>query len=305
MKDFTDFWNELWGNVPDIIIAVLVLIVAFVVAAISKWLVVKVVKTIGLEKAMIKAGAERKNAEKTIGFIGKLVYLITFLLFVPGIFEKLGLNNEATPLVSMMNILTQYMPNIIGAMVIMVIGLFIAKIIKELLVPVFRKMKLDEWLAKIGVDTAKVKLVDILATTVYAIIVVLFAVEAISILKLEILTKIGNAIVAYLPFALSAALVMLIAFLLGSWVENTLVKKFGVSKITAMVARIAIIITGGFMALSQLGVASALVNGTYMIVVGALGVAFAIAFGMGGRDFAAHTMKKLEQKIDESGRKKR
>lgn len=305
MEDFSNFWNKLWSNVPDIIIAVLVLVAAFVVAAIARWLVVKVVKSIGLERGMIKAGTDKKSAEKTIRFIGKLVYLIVFLLFVPGIFEKLGLNNVATPLVSMMNILTQYLPNIVGALVVMVIGLFLAKIIKELLAPVLRRMKLNEWLAKIGVDTEKIKVVDILATTVYIIVVVLFAVEAISILKLEILTKMGNGIVEYLPFALSAVLVILIAFLLGSWVETTLVKKFSVSKFTAMVARVAIIITGGFMALSQLGVASTLVNGTYMIVVGALGVAFAIAFGIGGRDFAAHSMKKIEQKIDENNRTKR
>ena len=304
MKDFSDFWNQLWSNVPDIVIAVLILILAFVVAAIARWLIMKLTKAVGLEKAMIKAGTEKSNVDKTMKFIGKLVYLIVFLLFVPGIFEKLGLNNVATPLVSMMNIVTQYLPNIVGALVIMVIGLFIAKILKELIAPVLRKLKLNEWLAKIGIDTEKIKVVDIIATIVYVVVVVLFAVESINILQLNVLTKIGNGIIAYLPYALSAALVILIAFLLGSWVENTLVKKFSVSKFTAMVARIAIIITGGFMALSQLGVAGTLVNGTYMIVVGALAVAFAIAFGIGGRDFAAHTMKKLEQKMDENNRKK-
>ena len=232
-----------------------------------------------------------------------LFVFVVFLLFVPGIFEKLGLNNVATPIVSMMNILTAYLPNIIGAVVIMIIGLFVAKIVKELLQPLFNRIKLNEWLAKIGIDTKKIDVAGILATAAYVIIAVLFVVEAISTLQLDVLTKIGGDIIAYLPYALSAAGVLLFAYLLGSWVENALVSKFGMSKFTAMAAKVAINITGVFMALSQLGVASTLVNGTYIMVVGAVGVAFAIAFGLGGRDFAAHQMKKLDQKLDDKARK--
>lgn len=298
MDGISNFWDSFWANVPDVIVAVIVLILAFIVAAIAKSLVMKLTKVVGLERGMAKAGTSKNNIEKTTSFIGKLVYLIVFLLFVPGIFEKLGLNNVATPIMSMMNVLMAYLPNIVGAVVIMIIGLFVAKIIKELVAPLLRKMKLDAWLAKIGIDTEKIKVSEIIATAVYVVIAVIFAVEALSTLQLEVLTKVGNDLIEYLPFVLSAGAVMLVAILLGSWVETILSKSFGVSKFTALSAKVAIIITGVFMALSQLGVASTLVNGTYMLLVGALAVAFAISFGLGGREFAAHTMRKLEEKID-------
>ena len=298
MEGISNFWNEFWSNVPDVIVAVLVLILAFVVAAIARALVMKLTKIVGLERGLAKTGTNKNNIEKTTNFIGKLVYLIVFILFVPGIFEKLGLNNVATPIMSMMNILMAYLPNIVGAVVIMIIGLFVAKIIKELVAPLLRKLKLDSWLSKIGINTEKIKVSEIIATAVYVVIAVIFAVEALSTLQLDVLTKVGNDLINYLPFALSAGAVMLVAILLGSWVETILSKNFGVSKFTSLSAKVAIIVTGVFMALSQLGVASTLVNGTYMIVVGALAIAFAISFGLGGRDFAAHTMRKLEQKID-------
>ena len=305
MEGISNLWNAFWNNVPDVVAAVLVLLLAFIVAAIAKALIIKLTKVIGLERGLAKSGVAKENIEKTTRFIGKLTYLVVFLLFVPGIFEKLGINNAATPIVSMMNVLTAYLPNIIGAVVIMIIGLFVAKIIKELLSPLLNKLKLNEWLAKIGIDTKKINVVDILATAAYVVIVVVFIVEALSTLQLSVLANVGDAIIAYLPLALSAAAVMLLAFLLGSWVENTLAKKFGVTAFTALIAKVAIIITGVFMALSQLGVATALVNGTYMLVIGAFAVAFAISFGLGGRDFAAHTMKKLESKLDDPARKKK
>ena len=47
------------------------------------------------------------------------------------------------------------------------------------------------------------------------------------------------------------------------------------------------------MVLIQLGIATTIVSAAFIIVLGALAVAFAIAFGIGGRDFAANTLKKL------------
>lgn len=304
MEGVANFWNSFWGGVPDVIMAVIMLVLAFLVAWLAKYLIVKLVKAVGLERGMAKAGTSKENIKKTVGFLGKLTYLVVFLLFVPGIFDKLGMNSTSTPLVEMMNKFVAYLPHLVGGFVVIIVGLFIAKVVKELLTPVLNKMKVNEWAAKIGIDTKKVNIADILATTVYVLIAVLFAVEAINALQLATLTKIGDAIIAYLPSVLAAVIVLLIAFLLGSWVESALVKKFSVSKFTAVAAKAAIIVTGGFMALSQLGVASVLVNGTYIMVVGALAVAFAVAFGMGGKDFAAHTMRKLEQKLDSKPKKK-
>lgn len=303
MQNFADFWNKLFMNVPDVIIALLVLILAFVVAWIAKALITKLMKGIGLEKGLQKSGVDQKNVSKTTRFVGQLAYLVVFVLFLPGIFEKLGLNNVATPIVSMMNGFMVYLPNLIAALIIMIIGLFIAKIVKELLVPIFAKIKLNSWLQKIGINTEKVSVADILATVAYVAIVILFTVEAFSTLQLDILTRIGNQVIDYLPLALSAVIVLLAAFLLGSWVESGLVKKFKTSNFTGLAAKVGIITIGVFMALHQLGVASTLVDSAFIIILGSVAVAFAIAFGTGGKDFAARTMTKFERKLDSKNRK--
>ena len=67
----------------------------------------------------------------------------------------------------------------------------------------------------------------------------------------------------------------------------------------AVVAKVAIYVLTAFLCLSQLGVASAIVETTFILIIAAVCVAVAIAFGVGGRTFAANTLEKLEKKIDD------
>ncbi len=69
------------------------------------------------------------------------------------------------------------------------------------------------------------------------------------------------------------------------------------------VAKFAIYVLVAFLCLSQLGVATAIVETTFILIIAALCVAFAIAFGVGGRNFASNTLEKLEKKMDSNNEK--
>lgn len=302
MSSLSHFWDDVFGGLPDLVVALIVLVIAILAAWLVKFLIIKLSKLIGLEKGMDKAGVEKTNIKKALNFVGNLAFLAIFILFLPGIFDKLGLGSISTPILGMMNGFMAYLPKIIGAVIILLIGLFIAKLTKELLKPLFAKTKLNSWLEKVGLDVKKINIADVLVNIVYVVIVVFFSVEALNTLQLEVLTKIGGEIIRYLPLAVSATIIMLLSYLLGIWVESALVNNLKTSKVTALVVRIVVTVIGAFITLYQLGVAPALINAAFIIVLGAVGVAFAIAFGMGGREFAAHTMKRVEQKMDENAR---
>lgn len=302
MDNLSHMWDNVFGELPGVVVALIVLVIAILAGLLTKFLVTKFLKLVGLERGLKKAGVEQKNIVRVQGFIGNLVFLIVFLLFLPGIFEKLGLNNVATPIVAMMNNFMVYLPKIIGAILILLVGLFIAKLVKELLRPLLNKTKLNEFVQKAGIDVKRVNIAEVLVNIIYAVIAVFFVVEALNTLQLDVLTNIGNEIIKYLPYALSAAIIMLLAYLLGSWLEGALVRNLSVSKVTAMVVKVIVIIIGSFLTLFQLGVAQEMVNAAFIIMLGAVGVAFALAFGFGGREFASHTMKKIEMKMDENAR---
>ena len=392
------FWNSVFGSLPSVISAILLLVLALIVAAIAKSIVVKVLQKLNVGKYTDKIGITDEATGSSVEFLGKFVFLIVFLLFLPGVLDKLGMQNVSAPIASLVSQFLDYIPNLIAAVVILVAGLFIARLVRQLLVPVLKKLKVDKVQEKAGIATGEEtsissvlsyivyvlilipvviaalqvlnitaisapaismleKMISYLPNILYAIAIViigaliariagkllsdilsgvgtdnlfqkavpveksrlqgfsvskaigeivkyililLFVVEAVNVLNLEVLRFVGEAIIAYLPLAISAIIIMGVALFAASWVESLILKRFSGSKLLAWAAKAAIIVLAAFMTLNQLGIATSIVNSAFIIVLGAIAVAFAIAFGIGGREFAGNVLQNLENKSNES-----
>lgn len=394
MQYLTNLLSSIFGGIGSIIVAALILVVAFVAAAIVKSLVLKLIDKTKLKDILTKADAEGK-AGSAREFTGKLVYLLVFLLFVPAIFSALGLGSVMAPISNILNTIWGYVPNIVAAAIVLLVGNLIAKLVRQLLVPVFDKLNINKLQEKAGIEVkgadklsntlAYIVYVLILIPTVimaltilnitvistpavgmlntvisfipniviglviivigcmigklvgqivtkliasagldaklqgllddknqkfvlskvtggvvYAVVVIFFVVEGLNVLKLDVLTNIGAVVIAYMPTALAAVLILAATVIVSSMVEKAL-RKNGLNTY-AVVAKVAIIVVGVFMILSQLGIAVEIVNSAFVLIVAALAVAFAIAFGVGGKEFAAKALKKLEEKKDDENK---
>ena len=163
----------------------------------------------------------------------------------------------------------------------------------------------DSLLEKVtGNADKKVSLSKIISSVVKYVLVVIFLVQGINVLNLEVLTNIGAAIIGYLPAVLTAVIILAIGMFAANTAEAALVKKFPNAKASALIAKVAIYVFVGFICLNQLGVAIDIVEKTFVLIIAALCVAFAVAFGVGGRNFAANMLEKLEKKIDNNEEKK-
>lgn len=116
-------------------------------------------------------------------------------------------------------------------------------------------------------------------------------VEGFSMLHLSVLTDIGNAVIGYMPYILASALILLACYVCDGLAGKALSK--GNHTILAIVSKIAIYTVGAFMVLSELGIAKEIVNTAFILIIAALAIAFAISFGIGGRDFAEKILKKF------------
>lgn len=387
----TEFLGRIVGGLGSIVVAALILVVAFVVASIVKSLVLKLIDKTKLRNVLAKIDTEDKPGGAR-EFIGKLAYLLVFLLFVPGIFSALGLGSVMAPISNVLNTIWGYVPNLVAAAIVLMVGNLIAKLVRQLLVPVFDKLNVNKLQEKAGIEVKNAdrlsntlayivyvliliptvimalnvlnitvisvpavsmlnsvigfipniviglviivigcmigKLVGQIVTkliasagldaklqglldekaqkfvlskvtggVVYAVIVIFFVVEGLNVLKLDVLTNVGTFIIAYMPNVLAAVLILAATMIVSSMVEKAL-RKNGMSTY-AVVAKVAIIVVGVFMILSQLGIATAIVNDAFILLVAAVAIAFAIAFGIGGKEFAAKTLKKLEEKKED------
>ena len=144
-----------------------------------------------------------------------------------------------------------------------------------------------------GLKTSAAK---VLVNVVKAFLVIFIAAQSIQSLDLPVFAGVASELIYWLPILVKAALIILGAFVAANLVEGALSK---CCTKAAKAAKAAVFTVAGFMTLSQLGIASAIVEKVFVLIVAALAVAFAIAFGLGGKEYAAKVLKKIEEKKEE------
>lgn len=294
--------NTIWGYVPNIVAAVIVLVVGFLIARLVRQILVPVFAKLNVDKLQEKAGIEVTSSDKLSNTLAYIVYVLILIPMIVMALDVLNIGVISDPAVHMLNIIFGFIPNIFVGLVIIIIGSYIGKFVGQIVTRLIASAGLDNKLTKLlDNDKQKFVLSKFVGTVVQVIVIISFVVEGVNVLKLEILTDIGAVIISYIPAVLSAVVILAICYFASSIVEKAL-RKNGFEK-SAVVAKAVIITLGAFMILSQLGIAAVIVNSAFKLVLAALAVAFAIAFGIGGKEFAANSLKKLEDKMEKKDEK--
>ena len=298
MAPISNILNTIWGYVPNLVAAAIVLMVGNLIAKLVRQLLVPVFDKMNINKLQEKAGIEVKNADKLSNTLAYIVYVLILIPTVIMALNVLNITVISVPAVSMLNSVISFIPNIVIGLVIIVIGCMIGKLVGQIVTKLFASAGLDAKLqGLLDEKSQKFVLSKVTGGVVYAAVVIFFVVEGLNVLKLDVLTEVGASVIAYMPKALAAVLILAAALIVSSMAEKAL-RRNGMTTY-AVVAKAAIIVAGVFMILSELGIASSIVNDTFHLTVLAIAVAFAIAFGIGGREFAAKALKKLEDKKEE------
>mgnify|MGYP002508643359 CR=1 FL=1 len=122
-------------------------------------------------------------------FVGKLVYLLVFLLFVPGIFSALGLGSVMAPINNVLNTIWGYVPNLVAAAIVLMVGSLIAKLVRQLLVPVFDKLNVNKLQEKAGIEVKNAdRLSNTLAYIVYVLILIPTVIMALNVLNITVIS---------------------------------------------------------------------------------------------------------------------
>ena len=87
------FFYSLISGIPDIVVAILLLLVAFFAAKYAKKLTTKLLKAIKAEALLSKIGVKDTATNAAVEFMGKLVYFVVFLLFLPAVLDKLNMHS--------------------------------------------------------------------------------------------------------------------------------------------------------------------------------------------------------------------
>lgn len=198
-----------------------------------------------------------------------------------------------------------YLPNLIAALIVILVGVIVAWALETIVVRVLRVIKIKPYTEKVGlgkVFPAKVDFVQIVGDLVKWIVIIIFLLPALDILGLTKVSDLLQRVVAYIPNVVVAVVIVMIgaivADLVAKVVEGT-ATTIGVttSRVLADVSKYAIVVFVLLVALYQLGIATVLVDRLFTAVVGMLALAGGIAFGLGGQDAAKDAIARLRKNL--------
>ena len=203
-----------------------------------------------------------------------------------------------------------FIPNLIGAIVIFVIGWFISIGIGKLIAEILTRLRFNKIFESTGWDEAlekaelRVNPSEFIGAIFKWILVIVFLLIAVEILGFTQFAVLLNKLIGWLPNLVVAVLILVVAVIVADILEKIIrasVQKIGVKYVGVLggIIRWAIYIFAGLATLVQLGVAQALINTLITAFFGMIALALGLAFGLGGKDVAAKVIEDLRKKISE------
>jgi hypothetical protein len=187
-----------------------------------------------------------------------------------------------------------FLPNILAGLLILAVGLIVAKVLeagtRRLLsaIGLHRRPRARELL---GQGAALERLPRTGGRVVFWVLAFVTAGLAVDALHLAWLSAGVGRVIAYLPHVLAAGAIVAVAYVAGNFVYRKLASREGASAFGARMVRGGIFALAAFMALQELRIATSIVTIAFTVALAAMGVAAAVAFGLGNRELAGRVTR--------------
>ncbi|WP_328523997.1 mechanosensitive ion channel family protein [Kribbella sp. NBC_00359] len=194
--------------------------------------------------------------------------------------------------------LLSFIPNLLGGLVILVVGYFVAKVLGKLVGKLLGRVGFDQWMERAGVSgvlqrsgtglTASAMLGKVVFWFVFLISFTMFA----SALGVPEISNFMSDMLGYIPRIFAAIVIICLAALFANFLAAIIRGATG-NETLAKVGKYAILVYAAFAALTQLGIAVQLTGNTLLIVLAGAALALGLAFGLGGREMAGRALTSL------------
>ncbi len=227
------FLDEIFRFLPSVFWAGVLLLVAWIVASILRFLITRGMKTAKLDDWLTKeAEVDTPEAASVSETLGTVVYWLIFLVFLPAIIGVLGLEGLLEPVQGVVTEILGALPGIFGAGIILLLGWIAARIIRQVVANLLAGAGLDTFGTRWGVEEAlgSQKLSSVVGTVVYVLILVPVAIAALDALEIDAVSQpaseILGTVLAAVPAIFAALLLLAVAYFvaraIGGFVTNAL-----------------------------------------------------------------------------------
>jgi flagellar biosynthesis protein FliQ len=299
LKPVQEMVEKILTFLPNIFTAVVIVLVGWLIARMMQRIVTNFFEAIGTDRLSEKVGmASAMGKQKLSGVLGMLVYILILIPILVAALNALALEAITQPASKMLEMILMAIPNIFAALLILIISYVIGRVVAGLVSGILEGAGFNAVLARLGIGD------EIPADKRWTPANVLGNIALIGIMLfafIEAVNRLGFAKMADLlaGFAVLAGQVILglvifgVGLLLAKLVSKAILSTAPAqASLLAMTARIAIMVLAGAIGLRQMGLANEIISLAFGLIIGALALALALAFGIGGRETAA---KELEE----------
>ncbi len=291
--------GKLLDMVPNVFGAAVIGFVGWLVAKVLRGLVTNLLAAAGADKMGSQIGLA--DAVKLSRLAGTIVFILVFVPTLIAALDALKVEAISRPATEMLERLLAAVPNLVAAALILVVTWYVAKFAADVLSRLLAGMGLDTVPEKLGMSNvfSGVFKPSAMVRWLALFFAMLFAtVEAAN--RLEF-TQVRDLVSTFIKFGgeiLLGGVILVIGFWLAGLAHDAIKRAMGDGRTgLAQLARLAILGLVLAMGLRAMGIADDIVNLAFGLTLGAVAIAFALSFGLGGREAAGRQMEHWLSKL--------
>ena len=294
----TNMVDKIFSFIPNILIAGVVFVVGYIIAKVVRGIVTNLVSTFDVQKLATKAGLSEQNSLPNIA--GSLAFLVVIIPTIIAALNALKIDVIARPATNMLNKIMEALPNIFMAAAILIVTFYVVRMVANIIKGLLENTQVNQLPAKVGLEQTMgdKKISDLVGYAIIFFAMLFAAIAAADLLGFEPISAIITMFIAFGANIILGAVILFIGFWLANIIAGVVERSEQGSQFLANIVRVLIMGLVLAMGLKAMGIADSIVNLAFGLTLGAVAVAFALSFGLGGQEAAARFLRKMQDKMD-------
>jgi Conserved TM helix len=281
------------GYLDNIVFAAAIFFIGSMIARIVRDLVETFLATVNLDKWANMGGVEAVTGNSAISkTIGTIVYVLVIIPVAIAALQMLEISAITEPAMNLLNMVFKAIPLIIGACLLLGLGYVISRWVAGLIRDLLPSLGADRAINELGILPDGRAASGVIAAIVTIAVMIFFAIAATNILGFPQLTNILETVLAQAGNVVFGAVLIALGVLIAKILKNLISDATG----PGIASNVTYWITVGlfvFIGLKQMNIGGPIVDYAFLALAVGAAVAFALAFGLGGRDAASKVLVDL------------
>lgn len=318
MVPLSSMTTSMLGMLPNLLGAAIIALVGWIIAKAVRGLVSNLLAATGIDKAGDKTETLQDLRLSQLG--GTLAFILVIVPTLIAALDALRIDAISRPLTRMLDVMLGAVPNVLAAAAILLLAWFVGRFVAGLVARLLTNLGFDLLPQRLGLAQAitapeplneeeKVKQtkvsLSVVASHVALFFIMLFAtVEAAGMLGFEGIHELLEAFIAFGADVLLGLVIFVVGYWFADLAATGITRANADARSLALIAKVAILGLVIAMGLRAMGIADEIVSLAFGLVLGAVSIAVALAFGLGGREaagrvanrWAGQYLEKLKEK---------